>query len=559
MPAKTKFEIKLGAATREAFGRTLVELGRENKDVVVVDADLSKSTMTTYFAKEFPDRFFSCGIAEANMVGVGAGLAMAGKIPFVASFSVFAMNKGFEQMRIGAAYGRSNLKVVGTHSGISIGEDGPSQMSIEEIGLACSLAGFVVMAPADEASTKALVRAAAAYDGPVFIRTGRPKAPVVYGADQKFEIGKAIEVAAGKDVTLIANGLLVAQALAGGGHAGSGRRFGAGDRYAHREAAGPRRHQPRGGGDGRHRGGRRTPGGRRIGRARGAGGSGNQSVRDGVRGDSRPLCGERAIPTRCWRNTAWWRATSRRPRGRRWRASASRSMQDAGSLAEIFLQQSPACQWIVSADGAFAAGVRRPAGSVWTDRGGTCGTPARTTCWMPTRPRPGGGVSRARCAARRCCCASGAPRAPGTSRYSPCASMARSGSPAACAREITPWTAAEQELRHTVLGALKAQEFERTMVSKFLHDSVGQNLTALGLQLDLIRMDLESVSPDTCQSHRRDPEAARRHDGERAGIQLRAEPLDGGTGRTATRAGPPGGTDPGAFSGHAAAECGSLP
>src|ERR1017187_6721133 len=159
----------------------MVELGRENKDVVVVDADLSKSTMTTYFAKEFPGRFFSCGIAESNMVGVGAGLAMVGKIPFVASFSVFVMNKGFEQMRIGAAYGRSNLKVVGTHSGISIGEDGPSQMSIEEISLACSLAWFVVLAPADENSTKALVRAAAAYDGPVFIRCGRPKAPVVYG------------------------------------------------------------------------------------------------------------------------------------------------------------------------------------------------------------------------------------------------------------------------------------------------------------------------------------------------------------------------------------------
>jgi transketolase len=215
MPAETKpkFEIKMGAATREAFGRTLVELGRENKDVVVVDADLSKSTMTTYFAKEFPDRFFSCGIAEANMVGVGAGLAMAGKIPFVASFSVFVMNKGFEQLRIGAAYGRSNLKVVGTHSGISIGDDGPSQMSIEEIGLACSLAGFVVIAPADETSTKALVRAAAAHDGPVFIRTGRPKAPVIYGPDQKFEIGKSIEVAAGTDITLIANGLLVAQSL----------------------------------------------------------------------------------------------------------------------------------------------------------------------------------------------------------------------------------------------------------------------------------------------------------------------------------------------------------
>ena len=210
---RKKFELKAGVATREAFGRTLVELGRENRNVVVVDADLSKSTMTTYFAKEFPDRFFSMGIAEANMVGVGAGLAMAGKIPFVASFSVFAVNKGFEQMRVCAAYGRSNLKVVGTHSGISIGEDGPSQMSIEEIALACSLAGFVVMAPADEASCKALVRAAAAYDGPVFIRTGRPKAPVIYTADHKFEIGKAVEVAPGTDVTIIANGLLVAQAM----------------------------------------------------------------------------------------------------------------------------------------------------------------------------------------------------------------------------------------------------------------------------------------------------------------------------------------------------------
>jgi transketolase len=213
MPAKTKFEVKLGAATREAFGRALVELGRENKDIVVCDADLAKSTMTTYFQKEFPDRFFSCGIAEANMVAIGAGLAYAGKIPFVASFSAFVMNKGFEQLRACAAYPNVNLKVVGTHSGISIGEDGPSQMSIEEIGLACSLAGFVVIAPADEVSTKALVRAAAAHVGPVFIRTGRPKCPIVYNGDQKFEIGKAIQVVEGSDVTIIANGLLVAQSI----------------------------------------------------------------------------------------------------------------------------------------------------------------------------------------------------------------------------------------------------------------------------------------------------------------------------------------------------------
>jgi transketolase len=213
MPAKTKFEIKEGPATREAYGRVLVELGHENKDIVVCDADLAKSTMTVYFQKEFPDRFVSCGIAEANMVGIGAGLASSGKIPFVSSFSVFVINKGYEQLRVAVAYPRTNVKVVGTHSGISIGEDGPSQMSIEETSLACSLPGFIVMSPADEAATKALVRAAAAHVGPVFIRTGRLKAPIIYNADQKFEIGKAIEVAEGKDVAIIANGLMVAQAL----------------------------------------------------------------------------------------------------------------------------------------------------------------------------------------------------------------------------------------------------------------------------------------------------------------------------------------------------------
>lgn len=213
MPAKTKFELKPGPATREAFGRALVELGRENKDIVVCDADLSKSTMTVYFQKEFPERFFSYGIAEANMVAQAAGLAYAGKIPFAASFSTFVMNKGFEQLRVCVAYPGLNVKIVGTHSGISIGEDGPSQMSVEETSLAFSLPGFVVLAPADEASTKALVRAAVAHVGPVFIRTGRPKAPIIYNGDQKFEIGKAVEVVEGSDVTIIANGLLVAEAI----------------------------------------------------------------------------------------------------------------------------------------------------------------------------------------------------------------------------------------------------------------------------------------------------------------------------------------------------------
>jgi transketolase len=147
------------------------------------------------------------------MVGIGAGLASGGKIPFVSSFSVFVMNKGFEQLRVCVAYPRLNVKVVGTHSGISIGEDGPSQMSVEETALACSLPGFVVLSPADEAATKALVRAAAAHVGPVFIRTGRPKAPIVYDAGQSFEIGKAIELIEGRDVTIVANGLLLAEAI----------------------------------------------------------------------------------------------------------------------------------------------------------------------------------------------------------------------------------------------------------------------------------------------------------------------------------------------------------
>lgn len=213
MPANTKYELKPGAATREAFGKALVELGKENKDIVVCDADLSKSTMVHWFAKEFPERFYSCGIAEANMVAIGAGLAASGKIPFVASFSAFVVNKGFEQLRVTVAYPNTNVKVVGTHSGISIGEDGPSQMSVEDLALASALPGFVVIAPSDEISMRAYVRLAAEHKGPVFLRAGRPKVPVIYDAGQKFEIGRAIELTGGRDITLIAHGLMVAECL----------------------------------------------------------------------------------------------------------------------------------------------------------------------------------------------------------------------------------------------------------------------------------------------------------------------------------------------------------
>lgn len=213
MSVKTKYELKMGAATREAFGKTLADLGRENPNVVVCDADLSKSTHTHLFAKEFPERFFSCGIAEANMVSIGAGLASSGKVAFVSSFSAFVLNKGFEQLRVNVAYAGIPLKVVGTHSGISIGEDGPSQMSVEDISLACSLAGFTVISPADEVAMSALVRLAAAHDGPVFIRAGRVKVPLIYSATQEFVIGKAIELIEGTDITLIGTGLMTAECI----------------------------------------------------------------------------------------------------------------------------------------------------------------------------------------------------------------------------------------------------------------------------------------------------------------------------------------------------------
>ena len=218
MPANPKFELKMGMSTREAFGHALVELGRENQDVVAVDADLSKSTYTNLFAKEFPGRFFSCGIAEANMIGIAAGLALAGKIPFAASFASFIINKGFEQLRVVVAYPDANVKLVGTHCGISIGEDGPSQMAIEDLSLACSLPGFTVLSPADEVSMKALVRAAAAHSGPVYIRAGRPKVPVIYQPGQTFTIGKAEELVEGTEVAIIATGLLVVEAIRAAEH-----------------------------------------------------------------------------------------------------------------------------------------------------------------------------------------------------------------------------------------------------------------------------------------------------------------------------------------------------
>ena len=181
--------MKESVATREAYGRTLVALGRENPDIVVLDADLSKSTMTHYFAKEFPTRFFDCGIAEQNMIGIAAGLAASGKIAFASTFAVFATGRCFDQLRMSVSQPRLNVKVAATHAGISVGEDGLSHHAIEDVALACSLPGFSVVVPADGEETTQVIRAVAATPGPFYVRLGRPKVPRVSKDGYQFVLG----------------------------------------------------------------------------------------------------------------------------------------------------------------------------------------------------------------------------------------------------------------------------------------------------------------------------------------------------------------------------------
>lgn len=206
--------LELGKATRDAYGEALRELGREHRDIVVLDADLAKSTRSAHFAEENPERFRNIGIQEANMVGMAGGLASSGKVPFISSFACFVILKGFDQLRMAVSYPRLNVKVAGSHGGISSGEDGASQQSVEDVALACSLPHFVVCVPADEASMHAAVHAAYAHDGPVYLRLGRPKAPRIYpSVPGDFAFGKAHTVREGSDVTVIANGLLVGAGL----------------------------------------------------------------------------------------------------------------------------------------------------------------------------------------------------------------------------------------------------------------------------------------------------------------------------------------------------------
>lgn len=205
--------LEYGPPTRNAFGETLAALGRENKNLVVVDGDVGNSTRTGMFGEEFPERFFNLGIAESNLVSVASGLAACGKDVVAASFATFLLGNAYDQIRMGLAFPQANVKLVGSHSGISIGEDGPSQMGIEDIALATSLPHFTVIAPADAASTAAATRALFSFKGPAYLRTGRAKTPVIYANGADFVIGKANQLRDGRHATIIACGLMVAAAL----------------------------------------------------------------------------------------------------------------------------------------------------------------------------------------------------------------------------------------------------------------------------------------------------------------------------------------------------------
>lgn len=200
-------------ATREAYGKALVEQGEINKNVVVLDSDLSAATKTGAFSKAFPERFFNTGIAECNMMGVAAGLAATGHTVFASTFAMFAAGRAFEQVRNTIAYPRLNVKIGATHAGISVGEDGASHQCCEDIALMRSIPGMVILNPADDVEARAAVFAAAEYDGPVYMRFGRLAVPRIFDESYKFEIGKAVILKEGTDVTIIATGLMVNEAL----------------------------------------------------------------------------------------------------------------------------------------------------------------------------------------------------------------------------------------------------------------------------------------------------------------------------------------------------------
>lgn len=201
-------------ATRDSYGNALVELGKEAENLVVLDADLAAATKTGVFQKAFPDRHIDCGIAESNMMGIAAGIASTGKVPFVSTFAMFAAGRAFEQVRNSIGYPHLNVKIGATHAGISVGEDGASHQCNEDLALMRVIPGMTVINPSDDIEAKAAVRAAYAHEGPVYLRFGRLAVPVINDrADYKFEIGKGVTLRDGKDLTLVATGLCVSGAL----------------------------------------------------------------------------------------------------------------------------------------------------------------------------------------------------------------------------------------------------------------------------------------------------------------------------------------------------------
>ena len=201
-------------ATRDSYGAALVELGAAHPDLVVLDADLAAATKTGVFKKAFPERHFDCGIAEQNMIGVAAGMAAMGLVPFASSFAMFAAGRAFEQVRNSVGYPRLNVKIGATHGGISVGEDGASHQCCEDFALMRSIPGMVVLCPSDDVEAKAAVKAAYEHEGPVYLRFGRLAVPVIHDeANYKFEIGKGETLREGSDVALIATGLMTAEAL----------------------------------------------------------------------------------------------------------------------------------------------------------------------------------------------------------------------------------------------------------------------------------------------------------------------------------------------------------
>ena len=202
----------MGLATREAYGNALLKLGTENKDVVVLDADLSKSTKTADFGDAHPERFINVGIAEQNLMGIAAGLASSGKIPFASTFAVFATGRAFEIIRNSICYPNLNVKIAATHAGISVGEDGGSHQSVEDIALMNSLPNMSVIVPADARETEEVIKYAAIHEGPVYIRLGRLAADDLFDENYTFEFGKGVLLAEGTDLTLVATGLMTAAA-----------------------------------------------------------------------------------------------------------------------------------------------------------------------------------------------------------------------------------------------------------------------------------------------------------------------------------------------------------